>query len=250
MDQLKAKTELTLPAFSLSAELSERAVGQHPIKIRSADILSWLSDRQGTGDQWHSAKRWFNLASNIGSWTDFAEELIVYGGEIGRRTRSETIRAKAARVSQDFGSATSKSVQLLTRAVTHDTESLWQNLQASIEEDGDLEPVRRQFDEFLQRHAENGVRALSAVVLGRLPSGEVAWSLLRMIGEAMHPETSNARRDLLAAAIESRDAGLRYAAASALGEIGDEPSRRALQRRLLWEKNQSVQRMIKAELRG
>jgi HEAT repeat protein len=62
--------------------------------------------------------------------------------------------------------------------------------------------------------------------------------------------TKNARRDVLAAALESKDAGLRYAAASALAELSDEQAIKLLRRRLGQEKNPSVRGLIEADLRA
>jgi HEAT repeat protein len=70
-----------------------------------------------------------------------------------------------------------------------------------------------------------------------------------MLGESVDRDTARARRDVLSAALESRDAGLRYAAATALGDFGGPEAVGALRKRLDWEKNISVRRVIEAELR-
>ncbi len=109
--------------------------------------------------------------------------------------------------------------------------------------------LRRELGLFVARHGIAGIRAVGTAIIGRPLDIEVASALLRLLGEITDQRTEGSRREVLAAALESRDAGLRYAAASALGSMGDAQARDALQKRLAWEKNTSVRRVIEAELR-
>jgi hypothetical protein len=137
----------------------------------------------------------------------------------------------------------------LNQMLVHDAELVWRDVELGLADEELLERLQWQFDAFLARHGNAGVRALSALILGRLPSSEVSWTLLRMIGNSRDPRTAEVRRDIVAAALESRDAGIRYAATSALGGFSDEFAIEVLKKRLKWEKNLSVRRMIEAELR-
>jgi hypothetical protein len=191
---------------------------------------------------------WQTFAASYGSSRSAVEEVVIGGGMVGLMVVEAiaTVKVEQAQV----GSAWPKVIKLINRAVTHDTESLWRLVQLALQEDTGLENVQQQFSDFLERYGENGLRALGGIILGRLPSSEASWSLLRLIGNAEHVETRAARRDILAAALDSGDAGLRYAAASALGELGGEVAANSLRKRLSWEGNDSVRRMIKAELGG
>lgn len=146
------------------------------------------------------------------------------------------------------GSAAVSAQFILDSLVQADADRLWAGGREATEED-DLESIKPALELFLKRHGAAGVRTFSRLLLGPIPSGQIAWTFLRMIGESVDAKTTKARRDLLAAALESRDAGLRYAAAMALGNFGDTDATQALRKRLHWEKNISVRRMIEAELR-
>lgn len=138
----------------------------------------------------------------------------------------------------------------LKELMRSDVQRLWLITERVIAEEQPLDAIKDELELLLDRHGEAGVQALSAVILSRLPSSDVSWTLLRMLGDAQQESTATARRNVLAAALESRDAGLRYAAANGLGSIGDIQSTRALRQRLSWEKNVSVRRVIEAELRN
>lgn len=253
--ELKTEKELTLPSSSPAlrsrAPFMDDATYLGPWKAdplirRLAELPETESEAENVGLRGFLS----TFSSHAGSWPTVSKELLRREGKFHIRLIPESCSWATAKERKDYGSDVSDADQLLSRAVTHDTESLWREVRSCVEEEGALEQLQVRFGEFLGRHGENGVRALSAILLGRLPSSEAAWLLIRMIGEADDVETVTGRRDLLAAALESRDAGLRYAAASALGEFGDFVSLNALRRRLLWEKNESVRRIIKAELRG
>jgi hypothetical protein len=192
---------------------------------------------------------WQTLGSSRGSSRHSIDELVVSDGMFGLRASNAIETARIGEV--QIGSIWPKVVKLLSRAVTHDTESLWQTAQLALQEEADgTDGVERQFHNFLDRYGESGLGALGGMILGRLPSSDVSWSLLRLIGGSDHKETQRARANILAAALESGDAGLRYASASALGEFGGEMAKTSLRKRLDREANNSVRRMISAELGG
>lgn len=137
----------------------------------------------------------------------------------------------------------------LRKLMQGDVQRLWINTQRALGEELAQEDIEAELDLLLNRHGGSGVEALSAAILSRVPSGDVSWKLLQLLGDRRDELTTGSRRDLLAAALESRDAGLRYAAATGLGALGDPASKRALRQRLAWEKNASVRRVIEAELR-
>jgi hypothetical protein len=117
-----------------------------------------------------------------------------------------------------------------------------------LDDDEGTARFRSQVETFVARHGEAGVRAISAVVFDR-PNSELAWFLLERLARSDDLETREARRGVLAAALESREPSLRYAAATGLGEFSDGASLEPLRRRLARERNTSVRRVIEAELR-
>jgi hypothetical protein len=137
----------------------------------------------------------------------------------------------------------------LRKLMQADVQRLWVNTRRALDEELAQEDIEAELDLLLSRHGGSGVQALSAAILSRIPSGDVSWKLLQLLGDRRDELTAGSRRDLLAAALESRDAGLRYAAATGLGALGDAASKRALRQRLVWEQNASVRRVIEAELR-
>lgn len=248
---IETEARLTLPA--LVQGLRKRA----SMAAAFADEWSAPNTLPGSGAQAdlkpeHELPRglWRMLPIEVGSWFTPTNELIEGEGTLDPHRVAINRFGRVSRSLREQGSEATSAQKMLSRAVMHETESVWRAVEVCLEEEGDFEKLQHRFCEFLDRHGDNGVRALSALILGRLPSTEVGWLLLRIVGEASEPRTLATRRDLLAAALESRDAGLRYAAASALGELGDEISLSALRRRLQWEKNASVRRIISAELRG
>lgn len=101
----------------------------------------------------------------------------------------------------------------------------------------------------LERYGDEAVRATSAMLLGDRASPQFAHLLLRALAKSEDAETLIARRNVVTAALESKDPGLRYVAAAGLGDLGDPVSLDALRRRLSREPNRSVRRIIEAELR-
>jgi HEAT repeats len=146
------------------------------------------------------------------------------------------------------GTSPSKDQITLDLLVQSDAGRLWDDAHAALDEQDRIENVKSQLDLFLTRYGERGVRSLSKLILANVPSGETAWTFLQMLGESANLNTARARREVLAAALESKDAALRYAAATALGSFGGADAAEALRKRLIWEKNVSVRRMIEAEL--
>jgi hypothetical protein len=157
-----------------------------------------------------------------------------------------TIAAVLGRITNQ---ASSEAATKLDQVINADVERLWQ-IASQEHADEELEVAKAEFELLLKRHGVSAVRVVSRAILNRLPSNETSWSLLKWLGDGDDLATRNARRDALSAALESRDAGLRYAAASALGSLGGERTIDALRKRLAWEKNVSVRRMIEAQLRS
>jgi hypothetical protein len=251
--QVKTEGELTLPSLSPSVPRAQSLRPSAYSDDWNEDLVITLSEFQKHPDIQSAdvafRSFWTALASHAGSWPTLSKELVHREGTFHFRITAKTVWG-TTRTAQSHGSDAAVADKLLSRALTHDTEHIWRTAQACVEQENSPEELQQRLDEFFGRHGDNGVRALSAVILGRVPSSEPAWLLLRRIAEANSPETIAARRDLLAAALENRDAGLRYEAASALGELGDDVSLNSLRRRLRWEKNDSVRRLIKAELQG
>jgi HEAT repeat protein len=251
--QMGNKRGVTLPAVSTpKAEGAWSSIGSLRGAVLGLDLIDLsqglLANIANPSLQAAVLGTWQTFAASYGSSRSVVEGVVIGGGMVGLKAVDAiaTVKSEQAQV----GSAWPKVIKLLSRAVTHDTESLWRAVQLGLQEETAAELVHQQFSEFLERYGENGLRALGGIILGRLPSSEASWSLLRMIGNAEHIETRRARRDILAAALDSRDAGLRYAAASALGELGGEVATNSLRKRLIWEGNDSVRRMINAELSG
>lgn len=136
----------------------------------------------------------------------------------------------------------------LAKLINSDAERLWIRARTNVSDEELFEGFRDELELLFARHGNEGVRALSALILSRVPSSEVSWKLIKLVAESHDRHTLSARRDVLAAALESRDAELRYAAAAALGTIGDPESLDFLRKRLAWETNASVRQMIQAEV--
>lgn len=250
-EQNEIDTAFTLPAFAPVLRKRVAMPAAFPDEWSVPGILSGFNPHDDLKPE-HVLPRglWRTLPIDEGSSFGPAHQ-VVYGEGAQDAYRVAINRlGMVPRPLRQRSSGDTTVHKMLSRAVLHETESIWRAVQACLDEDEDHEKLQHRFLEFLDRYGANGVRALSALILGRLPSTEAGWFLLRIVGEASDPRTIATRRDLLAAALESRDAGLRYAAASALGELGDEMSLSALRRRLQWEKNASVRRIINAELRG
>jgi hypothetical protein len=258
-------TTITLPKTSLAAEdvqafdyRGSEMEETHPALLAMYDVdMSSAQERTGIWDR-HSRSLRMRVADSElrGLHLIYNDRIRLFSDHIytsrwGCNITLLSHEAHGAAAVAEYGSLSSapSASETLSRLVVQDAERIWQDMQVGLVEDEMSERVQWQFDAFLERHGDSGVKALSAMILGRLPSAEVSWSLLRMLAEARDNSTLAVRRDVVAASLESRDPGLRYAAAAALGEFEKEFAAAALERRLKWEKNPSVRRMIEAELR-
>ena len=110
--------------------------------------------------------------------------------------------------------------------------------------DNFVSEIERQLDIF----GDLSIQAIRELILGQTPSALLAWLCIEVLGRSRHAETTDLRHGVLVETLEAADAGLRDAAAAALGTMGDSAAREALQARLAREKNRSVRAMIKAQL--
>lgn len=188
-------------------------------------------------------------------------------GESGGTTLSPlsrsiaTFRPSSGSVSQVYKSAYERvAAQLLqlhresaraqTARVLKATQELHNLLRGSeVADDESAMQLRAEIGSLLGHYGDAAVQAIGTVILGRRVSAEVIWHLTQTLARVEDEETLQSRRALLGAALEHRDPSVRYGAATALGEIGDDPSLESLRRRLTRERNASVRHMIQAVLR-
>ena len=119
---------------------------------------------------------------------------------------------------------------------------------AYIEDDNGCAQFKSEIKDLLERYKEASVKAIQDRIFANSPSSLIVWLCIEALGESKDGQTMERRLTLLSIALESSDAGLRDAAAKALGMFEGAKARHVLSERLRHERNRSVQSMIRAQL--
>lgn len=113
-----------------------------------------------------------------------------------------------------------------------------------------LHEFESDFSVFIDRYGSAGVSVLFSELVALGGGDERSWIAITILAEHPNEPTFDARRELLILLLNAEDdAGLRYCAAEALGNLGGNNLTTALNERLEKERNQSVRIMIHAQLR-
>jgi hypothetical protein len=118
-----------------------------------------------------------------------------------------------------------------------------------VQTDEALERYELMISDIIDRYGQGGIAALEAQVSEETAVGPLAWKFLNALGVRRGRLIDDVARGILLRNLDSRSAGRRSAAASALGSFPDGVVLAALERRAAIEKNRMVLATLNAHIR-